>query len=63
MRHLLVLRDKTPKASVPAWVQDYALFLLDVDGEIVAWYGGAERIYGYLSAEIIGQNASIFYPG
>ena len=42
VRHLLVLRDKDPtgfdsgcrtrKNSVPAWVQDYALFLLDVDG-------------------------------
>ena len=62
VRHLLVLRDKTPKAIVPAWVQDYALFLLDVEGEIVAWYAGAERIYGYLSGEIIGQNASLFCP-
>ena len=62
VRHVLVLRDKTPKASVPAWVQDYALFLLDVEGRIVAWYRGAERIYGYTSAEIVGQNAGIFYP-
>jgi formate hydrogenlyase transcriptional activator len=30
-------------------VQDYALFLLDADGQIVAWYAGAERIYGYKS--------------
>jgi PAS domain S-box-containing protein len=56
--------DKTPdgKRSVPAWVQDYALFLLDVEGRIVAWYAGAERIYGYSSSEVIGQNASLFYP-
>jgi formate hydrogenlyase transcriptional activator len=62
VRHLLVLRDKAPKRSVPAWVQDYALFLLDVEGQIVASYAGAERIYGYLSGEIIGQNASLVYP-
>jgi formate hydrogenlyase transcriptional activator len=75
--HLLVLRDKTtktpgggpvprdkdhPASSVPAWVQDYALFLLDVDGQIAAWYAGAERIYGYKSGEVIGQHVSIFYP-
>jgi formate hydrogenlyase transcriptional activator len=73
VRHLLVLRDKTgggpgetdkgsSTSSVPAWVQDYALFLLDVDGQVVAWYAGAERIYGYKSGEVIGQHASLFYP-
>jgi formate hydrogenlyase transcriptional activator len=77
IRHLLVLRDKTTttpvggpvemdkdpsKSSVPAWVQDYALFLLDVDGQVVAWYAGAERIYGYKSGEAIGQHVSLFYP-
>jgi len=55
--HLLVLDDKAP-----AWVQDYALFLLDAGGRIVAWYAGAERIYGYTTAEVIGQHVSLFYP-
>jgi formate hydrogenlyase transcriptional activator len=67
VRHLVVLHDKTDnmpdgKRSVPAWVQDYALFLLDIEGRIVAWYAGAERIYGFSSSEVIGQNASLFYP-
>ena len=51
----------TPKPS-SGWVQDYALFLLDVDGQIVAWYAGAERIYGYKSDEVVGQHVSLFYP-
>jgi formate hydrogenlyase transcriptional activator len=59
VRHLLVLHDKT---NIPAWVQDYALFLLDADGRVAAWYAGAERIYGYKSAEVIGQHVSLFYP-
>jgi len=59
VRHLLVLHDKT---NIPAWVQDYALLLLDADGRVAAWYAGAERIYGYKSAEVIGKNLSIFYP-
>jgi formate hydrogenlyase transcriptional activator len=78
LRHLLVLHDTNPRAAsgrpvdidkgwssgggVPAWVQDYALFLLDADGQIVAWYAGAERIYGYTSSEVIGRDGSIFYP-
>jgi hypothetical protein len=37
-------------------------FLVDTDGRIAAWYAGAERIYGYQSDEVIGQDASIFYP-
>jgi len=59
VRHLLVLHDKT---NTPAWLQDYALFLLDADGLVAAWYAGAERIYGYQSAEVLGKHISIFYP-
>ncbi len=68
VRHLLALRDKTaataPDAdpaqnAIPSWVQDFALSLLDVDGRIVAWYGGSERIYQYASSEAIGQNVTL----
>ena len=63
VRHLLVLRDKSGgPGTVPAWVQDYALFLVDADGLVVAWYGGAERIYGYKSEEAIGRHLTFLYP-
>ena len=73
VRHLLVLRDKTVQpeteaeaqsagGKIPAWVQDYALFLLDVEGKVVAWYSGAERLYGYSVAEAIGQHVASLYP-
>ena len=77
VRHLLVLKDKTTqvcnggpaetdkdpsKGCVPAWVQDYALFLLDADGQVVAWYAGAERIFGYKSGEAVGRHVSLLYP-
>jgi len=68
VRHLVVLRDKTAetdedaiKSSIPSWVQDYALFLLDMDGQVVAWYSGAERIYGYKSDQAVGQHLSFLY--
>jgi formate hydrogenlyase transcriptional activator len=61
-RSVVVLRDESIKSSVPGWVQDYALFLLDMDGLIVAWYAGAERIYGYKSDEVAGKHVSLFYP-
>jgi PAS domain S-box-containing protein len=42
--------------------QDYAIFMLDPQGNIASWNAGAERIKGYRAAEIIGQHFSIFYP-
>ena len=42
-------------------VEDYAIFMLDVDGNVVTWNRGAERIKGYAEAEILGQHFSIFY--
>ena len=32
------------------------------DGKIVAWYAGAERIYGYKSGEVFGQHVALLYP-
>src|SRR5579871_1752127 len=74
--HLLLLTDKTgsaagirhqsdkdaSKGNFPARAQDYALSLLDADGQIVAWYAGAERTYGYGRSEAIGQNVFLVYP-
>lgn len=42
--------------------KDYAIFMLDTDGNIITWSAGAERITGYGAEEILGKNLSIFYP-
>jgi PAS domain S-box-containing protein len=42
-------------------VTDYAIYLLDTEGNIVSWNAGAERIKGYAAHEIIGQHFSRFY--
>jgi PAS domain S-box-containing protein len=71
VRHVLVLRDKSApaksgdaaEAKIPAWVQDYALYLLDIEGRVAAWYSGAARIYGYAADEAIDQHLSFLYPG
>jgi formate hydrogenlyase transcriptional activator len=66
VRHILVLHDKstpgTDADQIPSWVQDYALFLLDVDGWIVSWYSGAERIYGYSADQAAFKHVSLLYP-
>jgi PAS domain S-box-containing protein len=42
-------------------VSDYAIYLLDLDGNITNWNLGAQRIKGYFANEIIGQHFSRFY--
>ncbi|HZR47275.1 MAG TPA: PAS domain S-box protein, partial [Candidatus Manganitrophaceae bacterium] len=42
-------------------VKDYAIFMLDPNGKVISWNGGAERIYGYPAGEIIGRDFSYFY--
>jgi PAS domain S-box-containing protein len=42
-------------------VQDYAIILMDVHGNILTWNKGVEKIKGYKEHEIIGQNFRVFY--
>jgi PAS domain S-box-containing protein len=42
-------------------VVDYAIYMLDVEGHIVSWNAGAERIKGYSKTEAIGKHFSMFY--
>jgi PAS domain S-box-containing protein len=43
-------------------VRDYAIFMLDAQGNVLSWNAGAQRFKGYEAAEIIGQRFSRFYP-
>lgn len=42
-------------------VSDYAIFLLDPEGNIATWNKGAQRFKGYEAHEIIGRHFSNFY--
>ena len=42
-------------------VEDYAILLLDVEGNIMSWNKGAEKIKGYTTEEITGKNFTVFY--
>jgi PAS domain S-box-containing protein len=42
-------------------VTDYALYMLDPQGNVSSWNAGGEKIKGYKPAEIIGEHFSRFY--
>ncbi|WP_441280035.1 PAS domain S-box protein [Bradyrhizobium sp. 63_E2_N1_3] len=42
-------------------VTDYAIYMLDVEGNVASWNAGAQRIKGYAPEEIIGRHFSNFY--
>ncbi len=42
-------------------VKDYAIFMLDPEGNVETWNTGAERIKGYRKAEVVGRHISLFY--
>lgn len=42
-------------------VVDYAIFALDVDGNVATWNAGAEQLTGYTAEEIVGKPCSAFY--
>src|SRR3954470_20927140 len=61
-----------PNAEQPAWeaelfrllvenTNDYAVFVIDLDGRVLTWNPGAERVLGYAEAEIIGQSSFVTF--
>src|SRR5437773_9254455 len=42
-------------------VEEYAIYLLDSNGNVITWNTGAEKIKGYSTEEIIGKNFASFY--
>ncbi len=42
-------------------IEDYGLYVLNPEGEVVSWNVGAQRIKGYTAQEIVGQHFSCFF--
>ncbi len=41
--------------------REYALYTVDLAGRITSWNSGAERLFGYAEAEILGRNVSMLF--
>src|SRR5690606_19195786 len=67
---LLALEDVTARRDIEAALREceeryrllvegtreYAMLMLDVDGQITTWNTGAERIFGFTEAEALGRS-------
>ena len=54
------LTDDPSKLLVQSII-DYAIYMLDPDGNVTSWNAGAERIKGFATDEIVGKHFSTFY--
>ncbi len=57
----LVRRKDIQLRSLLDGVRDYAIYLLDKDGNITTWNPGAERIKQYTADEVVGKHFSLFF--
>jgi len=42
-------------------IEDYAIFMLDLDGHILSWNKGAAQVTGYPKAEVLGIHFAVLY--
>lgn len=42
-------------------VREYAIFMLDTRGQISTWNSGAENIFGYTEAQVVGRSSAILH--
>jgi PAS domain S-box-containing protein len=54
-------RERLRLAEIVESCED-AIASVGLDGTVLAWNGGAERIYGYSAEEMIGRNISVLDP-
>jgi len=60
--NVALLQSKEHFDTLVSGVEDYAIFLLSPEGNVISWNAGAQRIKGYKAEEIIGKHFSVFYP-
>ena len=62
-RHEEALRESEERFRLMVdSVRDYAIYMVDLEGRVMSWNAGAERIKGYKESEVIGRHFALFYP-
>lgn len=47
--------------SILSSATDYAILAIDLDGRVVSWNTGAERLFGYTEAEMLGRPQNVLF--
>lgn len=55
-------RDQAARLAAIVTSSSDAIYALSADGRITTWNKGAERIFGWSSAEVVGQSKSMLLP-
>ena len=43
-------------------IKDFAIFTVDHEAHVVSWNSGAEQLFGYSEADILGQSIAVLFP-
>jgi PAS domain S-box-containing protein len=62
MNNILAVMEKLLHWAAIIESSDDAIISKSIDGYITSWNKGAERLYGYTSAEIVGKPVSVLMP-
>jgi protein-histidine pros-kinase len=54
-------RVRLDEARAIESIKDYAIIMLDTQGNVLSWNSGAQKIKGYKLIEILGKHTSVFY--
>jgi two-component system, chemotaxis family, CheB/CheR fusion protein len=46
---------------ITASTRDYAIATMDMEGRVTSWNSGAERLFGFSEAEMVGQSAEVLF--
>jgi PAS domain S-box-containing protein len=60
--HQALLEARAPYELMVKETIDYAIFMTDAQGQITSWNPGAERIYGFSTAEAVGMSMARLDP-
>ena len=61
LKHQAIRQSEERFRLIVESLQDYAVFMMNPEGQVTLWNRGAERIWGWEQGEVLGQSFARFY--